>query len=498
MNNEFYNKKQELPIVQSGSMNLRLSKEMYDTPEAAIEELIQNSVDAEAKNIIIHTGKKGISFFDDGIGMNKKRIEAFCTQGTKYKIINKFTKKGKKVMGNKGIGRYAIFKLTEQCTCNTRTLEHPPNECSSWELDIHGFVVGKTLTIIPKICTFNTGTRYVMTKLTSDGVLLTKRLKELKDRIIRNWNLEEYSIYINDERLKPEDIKYEKGFFEEYNRSVSGVYITGKIGLVTKEGNTSGILIKVNGRGVGNPKNFIDSKYTSFYSRIRGMLNIDAFSNIINVGRNGFIETEEKYQVVDKFIKEELKKILDKKLQQQEEYKELKFMNELTNFFKELAESLEECFEKYLGGRKVEGEGEIDVGDVPIFKQKKPLGHRKPHKVINQPDVDGGIDVNPNSHEGQIKLGDYWWTPDKASLGTDEKIVIANYDNLKVLINTDHPAFEVFRLPKNLPFLAQEIYLAINSVTDEFSNEELRDIIDKSIMRKMILKNREVIKNGSY
>lgn len=87
-----------------------LTKGMYPDPRDAIREYIQNSVDANAKNIDIKVRENSIVVEDDGHGMIYKTLRKAIRLGVSDK------KPGKDV-GFMGIGIYSAFHL-----CNTLTI----------------------------------------------------------------------------------------------------------------------------------------------------------------------------------------------------------------------------------------------------------------------------------------------------------------------------------------------------------------------------------------
>lgn len=89
-----------------------VGKELIDSDEVAIFELVKNSIDAEAKNILVVFEFKGESnsiwVIDDGKGMSKKDILnkwlflGFSAKRDGTEDINK-----KVYAGNKGVGRFS-------------------------------------------------------------------------------------------------------------------------------------------------------------------------------------------------------------------------------------------------------------------------------------------------------------------------------------------------------------------------------------------------------
>lgn len=101
-----------------------LGRELITDRITALVELVKNSYDANSKNVYIefidtsdsNIGK--IIIRDDGFGMSSNDIESkWMTIGTNSKRVNKYTEDPfkRRVVGEKGIGRFAIDKLGADC-----------------------------------------------------------------------------------------------------------------------------------------------------------------------------------------------------------------------------------------------------------------------------------------------------------------------------------------------------------------------------------------------
>lgn len=84
---------------------------------SAIVELIKNSYDADAENVIINLEKNEedliITIEDDGHGMSLKTVEDnWMVPATSYKKNNKYSPlKNRRILGEKGLGRYSVAIL---------------------------------------------------------------------------------------------------------------------------------------------------------------------------------------------------------------------------------------------------------------------------------------------------------------------------------------------------------------------------------------------------
>lgn len=106
-----------------------LGRELITDRITALVELVKNSYDANAKNVHIkfynsskNQGSKLI-ICDDGFGMSEYEVKnKWMRIGTDSKRINKFTPEpfNRRVVGEKGIGRFAIDKLGSHCKIYTK------------------------------------------------------------------------------------------------------------------------------------------------------------------------------------------------------------------------------------------------------------------------------------------------------------------------------------------------------------------------------------------
>jgi len=109
----------------SGKMAKLLGRESVSSETAALFELVKNSYDADAANVTItfkdfkseDRKKATIILEDDGDGMTNEDIsEKWMVIGTYSKERATVTKNGRKVVGNKGVGRFATEKLAHKVT----------------------------------------------------------------------------------------------------------------------------------------------------------------------------------------------------------------------------------------------------------------------------------------------------------------------------------------------------------------------------------------------
>ncbi len=117
--------------VDAGIIN-RLGKELVGRAETAVSELVKNSYDADANNVIlnfINTDKEGgtLIITDDGLGMNLfELINGFMRLSSSDKIHNPVSPIYKRQRaGKKGIGRFATQRLGDRLTIISKTKDSP-------------------------------------------------------------------------------------------------------------------------------------------------------------------------------------------------------------------------------------------------------------------------------------------------------------------------------------------------------------------------------------
>jgi signal transduction histidine kinase len=109
----------------------RLGEELNPNPDQGIIELVRNAYDADASTCRIelaHTDKAGgtVQITDDGLGMNQSDlVNGWLILGKSAKQADQLTPSGRKVVGNKGLGRLAALRLGQIAVVETKTVGAP-------------------------------------------------------------------------------------------------------------------------------------------------------------------------------------------------------------------------------------------------------------------------------------------------------------------------------------------------------------------------------------
>jgi len=114
---------------------LELGERLISRDEIAVVELVKNAYDADARNLKVIMEKNIIEIKDDGEGMERNElIEGWLTVGTALKRRETRTKHGRRVLGEKGLGRLAVLRLGKKITLYTKKKGKPCYQITmDWE-----------------------------------------------------------------------------------------------------------------------------------------------------------------------------------------------------------------------------------------------------------------------------------------------------------------------------------------------------------------------------
>lgn len=112
----------------------RLGEELISDPDQGIIEIVRNSYDADATKCEVtlnNTEGPGgsIVIVDNGDGMTTDAIkDGWLVVGRSAKAANRITPKGRRVVGDKGLGRLAALRMGSKATLVTRPRSEPGTE----------------------------------------------------------------------------------------------------------------------------------------------------------------------------------------------------------------------------------------------------------------------------------------------------------------------------------------------------------------------------------
>lgn len=125
-----------IPFNVSAKTARLIGRENVSNLEGALIELIKNTYDADAKKCIVYYECLSDKLFiiDNGTGMNKDVImNNWMTIGNSAKKESVFTKSGRVNTGEKGIGRFALDRISEKCAMLTVSSKERFEWLVNWE-----------------------------------------------------------------------------------------------------------------------------------------------------------------------------------------------------------------------------------------------------------------------------------------------------------------------------------------------------------------------------
>ncbi len=126
----------KIPFNVSAKTARLIGRENVSNLEGALIELIKNTYDADAKKCVVYyeVSSNRLFIIDNGIGMNKKVIiNNWMTIGNSEKKDSVYTKFGRVNTGEKGIGRFALDRISEKCKMITVSKEERFEWLVNWE-----------------------------------------------------------------------------------------------------------------------------------------------------------------------------------------------------------------------------------------------------------------------------------------------------------------------------------------------------------------------------
>lgn len=341
----------ENPYTLEISLNVlnHLGLNLYSNVPAVLSESVANAWDADASKVSIQVEgeeEKTITISDDGCGMSQDDLNnKFLTVGyERRKGINQdLTPKNRQVMGRKGIGKLSVFSIAESIQVFTRKRG---GELLGMKLDLDGIkrAIDEGNCYYPEPIAQpseikSNGTTLVLSRL-------KKRVsssidKHLKKRIARRFDVidDSFQVSINGTDISIEDRDYfhklefalvygddEKGKFNDRveihnrpNEILRVGKVRGWIGLAKESGSLkdeSGNLNKISilSRGKVALEDILERLgETGLYAKfVIGEIRADFLDetekeDIATSSRQDFVQTDPRFQELEKFIRGELK-----------------------------------------------------------------------------------------------------------------------------------------------------------------------------------------------
>lgn len=110
----------EVGFIFSSRFSQLIGRNLISNPIVAVSELVKNSYDADADNITVEfsdllSENSILRIIDDGEGMSFDDVKTkWMMVGTDNKVHNPMTTKGRRKLGEKGIGRFSVERLAKR------------------------------------------------------------------------------------------------------------------------------------------------------------------------------------------------------------------------------------------------------------------------------------------------------------------------------------------------------------------------------------------------
>jgi hypothetical protein len=290
----------------------------YNSLKKCLAELCTNSYDADASEVKIVlpdiiNDSSVIYIEDNGHGISKDELkEKYLYIGYNRRNDGEKTKKGRDVIGSKGIGKLAGFGISDSMKIAT----WKDNIQSSLMLDKKNFenvsnIGDSDIEILVEKTKKKHGTKIILRQL--NGALKIPDENELREHLYRVLPLvSDFKILVNGVECTAADIKGDR---HEISAVVDGVHrIEGYYKIAEKRQTHPGIAIRVRKRVVTEPSLFGLEKRSHFSfgaERIVGEIEADFLDPLINTSRDSFLVDSEIVQNLNSFMNAFLLKVVD-------------------------------------------------------------------------------------------------------------------------------------------------------------------------------------------
>ncbi len=464
----------------------------YSKYTKAIKELIANGYDADATRVNVWFNKGEIIIVDNGSGMNEEDIrKEYMAIGSGHKRNTKRTKKFNRLaIGNKGIGKLAGFGIAKIMKIETikggteysyqldkdeidkeEKLEDAfMDDFSEEDTNEKSGTTIKLMRLLPHI-----------EKVTESESVIKQSSKKLREFLAESLPDDlHFEIYVNNKKCTKVDVPYKRKYsipndlnklgidlislttYDE--RSKKRLHPIGFIKIVRKSGPNPGIITKARKNAIGEPRIFNLNEGTHKFvhaSLLTGEIEVPEFDPedetdeipVIQTNRESFNEDHPKYIAYNRFMTEVLKKIC--RIEERDYNK--KRRDEVEAKVKDAIKNVRDVFNDYNNDFiKATGESIVRLKkdkkgteDIWAGKSKEKRKKRNPNPV--------GITDNSLKEklkgirgEGNIKLGNKDYEIKPAQKGVDDPECFID-DNVRIiLINTEHPAYDLAVMKKSV------------------------------------------------
>lgn len=188
----------KIQIMSSKLANMIAAGEVIERPSSVIKELVENSIDAHAKNIevsIFNAGRNKIIVKDDGDGMDPEDAKLAFKRHASSKLLDEYQLFKIKTMGFRGEALPSISSVSKVTMMTSTGNIGSKVTTSEEELNIEPFKAIKGTTFIVEELFYNTPVR--LKYLKSDSTEIASCL-EVMQRLALSFPNVAMSFYIDD------------------------------------------------------------------------------------------------------------------------------------------------------------------------------------------------------------------------------------------------------------------------------------------------------------
>lgn len=294
-----------------------IGKGNYTEFRSILSEYVANAWDAEANEVRVSVPEDfetgSIVIKDNGVGITD--LDGFAVVGANIQLKMPVTHDYlRKVMGRKGIGRFAGFACANRIEYFSKNTKHSVgvvferghllSQPSISELEIP-LDISKGGT--------PTGTEVRLSSI--DGMYRIPTTDQIIRDLLLDFGLvSDFKIYVNEQECLPAKIPGEVFAIDEDN-PVFG-HVIGAIVVTRSPSNKqqAGLIIRVKHRRVEGPSFFgvEDSFSGKILNRIYGDISVDGLEDIISSGREAFIQHDDRYHAFQEWIKSRVMEVAGK------------------------------------------------------------------------------------------------------------------------------------------------------------------------------------------
>lgn len=188
----------KIQVMSSKLANMIAAGEVIERPSSVIKELVENSIDAHAKNIevsIFNAGRNKIIVKDDGDGMDPEDAKLAFKRHASSKLLDEYQLFKIKTMGFRGEALPSISSVSKVTMMTSTGILGSKVTTSEEELNIEPFKAIKGTTFIVEELFYNTPVR--LKYLKSDSTEIASCL-EIMQRLALSFPSVSISFYIDD------------------------------------------------------------------------------------------------------------------------------------------------------------------------------------------------------------------------------------------------------------------------------------------------------------